>query len=161
MSMIEVKTAELIGPALRYAVAVACGWKMQRIEDGDWTEGEPHWWQAINEKAVIPGRRNGLVGYIVPGAKGITSSYAYCPDVDWSQGGPLIEKYAVKIEHFPSETIASKANARIAMHSTAYWQSGPTPLVALCRAIVAAKLGDVVSVPAELVQQPTEGSGNE
>lgn len=30
---------------------------------------------------------------------------------------------------------------------------GDTYLVALCRAIVAAKLGDVVSVPAELVSQ--------
>lgn len=36
---IEVKTAELIGSALRYAVAVACGWKLQRIEDGNWGGG--------------------------------------------------------------------------------------------------------------------------
>ena len=155
--MIEVKTAELIGPALRYAVAVACGWRMQRIEDGDWKEGEPHWWQAINEKAAVPGKSNGLVGYIKPGAKVATSGYDYCPDVKWSQGGPLIEKYGVRVENFPSETIASKAIARVAMNRTAYWQSGPTPLVALCRAIVAANLGDVVSVPEELVQRQGEG----
>lgn len=130
MSMIEVKTAELIGPALDWAT-----WLADRGEPGAHNPKTGYIWTALNEH--------------------------WSPHSDWSQGGPLIEKYAVKIEHFPGETIASKANARVAMNRTAYWQSGPTPLVALCRAIVAAKLGDAVSVPAELVQQPTEGSGHE
>ena len=142
MSMIEVKTAELIGPALDWAVAMAEGAKPERPQDGQVSFGGVHMLCGV--------RKHRLRG-----------EYDYSPSTDWSQGGELIEKYAVKIEHFPSETIASKANARIAMHSTAYWQSGPTPLVALCRAIVAAKLGDAVSVPEELVQQPTEGRGDE
>ena len=131
MSMIEVKTSELIGPALDWAVAMAEGAKPERPQDGQVSFCGVHMLCGV--------RKHRLRG-----------EYDYSPSTDWSQGGELIEKYAVKVEHFPGETIASKANARIAMHSTAYWQSGPTPLVALCRAIV-------VSVPEELVQQQGEG----
>ena len=38
---------------------------------------------------------------------------------------------------------------------------GETMLIAACRAIVAAKLGEVVGVPEELVQQPTEDTCEE
>jgi len=147
VSMIEVKTAELIGPALDWAVAVALGWQMRRVpKDIDGNHGgEVLAPQDLSRDFQYPPRGAIPVGYFLRRWS-----------ADWSQGGPLIEKYAVKIEHFPGETIASKANARVAMNSTAYWQSGPTPLVALCRAIVSANLGDVVSVPAELVQQQEE-----
>lgn len=152
MSMIEVKTAELIGPALDWAVAEAEG--IQRFDMGnDWPGNSVVADAADRDRVVICN----MIGQLVVSRGGWSNGWN--PSTDWAQGGPLIEKYAVKIEHFPSETIASKANARIAMHSTAYWQSGPTPLVALCRAIVAAKLGDAVSVPAELVQQQGEGGG--
>lgn len=134
MSMIEVKAAELIGPALDWAVDWVVSGKPLDVLQKKNGSGE---WAYFHEG-----------NWFAPGPRKYST--------DWAAGGPLIEKYAVKIEHFPSETIASKANARIAMHSTAYWQSGPTPLVALCRAIVAAKLGDAVSVPAELVQQQGE-----
>ena len=147
MSMIEVKTAELSGPALDWAVARANGFAVQVRPYAEFCNA------STGHKVKVRYHR---VWYEFDG-----DLEEYSPSADWSQGGPLIEKYAVKIEHFPGETIASKANARIAMHSTAYWQSGPTPLVALCRAIVAANLGDAVSVPEELVQQPTEGSGDE
>lgn len=145
--MVEVKTAELIGPALDWAVAKANGFAVQVRPYAEFCNA------STGHKVKARYHR---VWYEFDG-----DLEEYSPSADWSQGGPLIEKYAVKIEHFPSETIASKANARIAMHSTAYWQSGPAPLVALCRAIVAAKLGDAVSVPEELVQQQGEGVGND
>ena len=150
MSMIEVKTAELIGPALDWALLVAEGWEGDRPKDGQ-----------LRRKVANGHYEVCLVGPDLMAYDLHLGKYWRSPSRDWRYGGPLIDKYAVKIEHFPSETIASKANARIAMNRTAYWQSGPTPLVALCRAIVAAKLGDAVSVPEELVQQPTEGSGDE
>lgn len=135
--MIEVKTADLIGPALDWAVDwVVSGKPLDVLQKKD---GSGEWAYFHEGNWFAPGPRK----------------YS----IDWSHGGPLIEKYAVKIEHFPGETIASKANARVAMNRTAYWQSGPTPLVALCRAIVAAKLGDAVSVPEELVQRQGEGGG--
>lgn len=148
--MIEVKTAELIGPALDWAVAETEG--IQRFVMGnDWPGNSVVADAADRDRVVICN----MIGQLVVSRGGWSNGWN--PSTDWAQGGPLIEKYAVKIEHFPGETIASKANARIAMHSTAYWQSGPTPLVALCRAIVAANLGGAVSVPEELVQQQGEG----
>lgn len=151
-TMIEVKVAELSGAALRYAVAIACGFKVQRIEEGDYNPGEAHWWMAYDERRVTP-TRNGLVGYIKPGAKSATSGYDYCPDADWSQGGQLIDRYQVSfvgedLEHtvffanafFDGKSFDSCANAH-----------GPTRLIASMRAIVRLLLGDTVSVPAELV----------
>jgi len=152
MSMIEVKTAELIGPALDWAVAEAEG--IRRLVMGnDWPGNSVVADAADRDRVVICN----MIGQLVVSRGGWSNGWN--PSTDWAQGGPLIEKYAVKVEHFPGETIASKANARVAMNRTAYWQSGPAPLVALCRAIVAANLGELVSVPEELVQQQGEGGG--
>ena len=152
MSMIEVKTAELIGPALDWAVAEAEG--IRRLVMGnDWPGNSVVADAADRDRVVICN----MIGQLVVSRGGWSNGWN--PSTDWAQGGPLIEKYAVKVEHFPGETIASKANARVAMNRTAYWKSGPAPLVALCRAIVAANLGELVSVPEELVQQQGEGGG--
>ena len=146
MILQKVKVSELSGPALDWAVLVAEGWESDRPQDGQLRRKI----SKVKYDVCIVGPR--LMRYDQHLGRHWRS-----PSTDWSQGGPLIDKYAVKVEHFPGETIASKANARVAMNRTAYWQSGPTPLVALCRAIVAANLGDVVSVPEELVQQQGEG----
>jgi hypothetical protein len=72
----------------------------------------------------------------------------FAPSIYWDQGGPMT-KYAVEISNtaeglwmavVPSETGGELA---IQYHNDL--------LVALCRAVVAAKLGDVVQVPKELV----------
>jgi len=71
----------------------------------------------------------------------------YSPSSDWSQGGPLIEQGEVKIKPAWREWYASARNGILHYAET----SGPTPLIAACRAIVAANLGDEVEVPEELV----------
>lgn len=84
------------------------------------------------------------------GAYGVEIHWA--PSADWSQGGPLIEKYAVTLTPFAISFGGSPS----------YWLvqpwdqhclpvDGPTPLIAACRAIVASLLGDTVSVPKELL----------
>lgn len=67
---------------------------------------------------------------------------------DWAKGGPLIAKYGNSIG----------MELRISENSASFLQSGmrvgytaSTVLIAACRAIVAAKLGDTVAVPAELL----------
>ncbi len=76
----------------------------------------------------------------------------YSPSTDWSQGGPLIEKYAVTLTPFAISFGGSPS----------YWLvqpwdqhclpvDGPTPLIAACRAIAASVLGETVSVPRELL----------
>lgn len=160
------KTYDLIGAPLRYAVAKAVGWKLERIENGDWKDGEPHWWMAINE-ARVTSRRNGLVGYIKPGESGITSGYDYCPDVDWRITGPLIEKYQLSVTS-PKSSVHRYGGPKAGWGESGCWGACTwTPghdgrrdsqhhetslLVAVCRTIVASVLGDVVKVPAELVE---------
>lgn len=72
----------------------------------------------------------------------------YTPSTDWAQGGPLIEKHQIELEW---DGVDGKAMWRKAAHQDiVQFQMGETPLIAACRAIVAAHLGEVVSVPAEL-----------
>lgn len=123
-AMTEVNTADLIGPALDWAVAEVCGLK-----------------PFIDPKAV-----RGQKFHTRKEAEGCWNDEPWNPSTDWSQGGPLIEKYRVEI------VTRWASSWRSMVSDFGYWLIGETPLIAACRAIVAAKLGVVVSVPAELVQ---------
>lgn len=116
-TMIEVKTADLIGPALDWVVAKVEGEQYARIcnFDGD-----------------------------------INAIYTETTDysTDWAHGGPLIENLQVMLCYPTSDGDPWEAS----LLGDPDWHYGDRPLIAACRAIVAAKLGDVVSVPAELVQ---------
>lgn len=130
--MVEVKTTELSGTALRWAVAQAEGLEV-----------------TIHPPAYGNGHRLAVNG----------RTEAYRPDMDWSQGGPLIDKYHVQTNY----------NGRgFRTASGEYWCAyvcadsgqeiypsggGGTPLIAACRAIVSAKLGDSVSVPSVLLEK--------
>ncbi|PUA41456.1 DUF2591 domain-containing protein [Pseudomonas protegens] len=128
--MIEVKTADLVGPALDWAVAKSIG--AYRGEYAVCEGGEP--WPA----------------WIFPGAipcKATTGKFK--PSTDWAHGGPLIAKHQVNL-HAPQASDDCWA-AWVTIRGKDFCHGGWQPLVAACRAIVAAKLGEVVSVPAELI----------
>lgn len=114
-SMIEVKTADLIGPALDWVVA--------KVEGHD----------AHHSGGVVRTTMHGVFG---PELRYST---------DWSQGGPLIEKYRTSIIY--SDEVC---NPCAWTDDTAAWHA-TTPLIAACRAIVAAKLGETVRCPKELM----------
>lgn len=117
---IEVKTAELFGAALDWAVAVADDEEHPQVYDG--------------------------VVY-VNGPKCNALAMKYCPSTDWAQGGPLVDRYCEDIRKVFGWWYATSTQndaGRTVM------QVGKTPLMDACRAIVAAELGDVVQVPAEL-----------
>lgn len=120
MKMVEVKVSELQGAALDLAVASIEGYDLMK---------HPF------RRAFIPG-----VGHV-----------DYSPSTDWSQGGLLIERYSVSI----AAHVAGKVKACVGIDVIPYaravsTQGGPTHLIAACRAIVSAKLGDTVQIPAEL-----------
>lgn len=76
----------------------------------------------------------------------------YSPSTDWSQGGPLIEKYCmmVDVEVAPDNETEAKAHLPDGSHWTCF---GPTPLIAVCRAIVGVHAkSNTVEVPEELLQ---------
>ena len=147
MSMIEVKTAELIGPALDWAVFCAVFNGMQ---------------PTIHKVESVTIERKPFIKPITfPRAVYLTYSGAYGAELDWSpsssweQGGPLIEKHQIDLFWDGLEGKAMWWNAQ--HQDIAEQQTHQSPLIAACRAIVAAKLGAAVSVPAELVQQQGEG----
>ncbi len=121
--MIEVKTAELSGAALRWAVAQAEGLEVT-IYPPEYGNGH---------RIAVKGR-----------------SETYRPDTNWSQGGPLFSKHLIEfvVEH--EDVICAVLCDDYGMQVSEF-RCGETHLIAACRAIVAAKLGDTVAVPAELL----------
>lgn len=75
-----------------------------------------------------------------------TDGPSYRPSTDWAQIGPLIEQYRIFLN-------LSKGVRCDAYVPGGILQSGSTVLMAACRAIVAAKLGDTVDIPDELVKE--------
>lgn len=71
---------------------------------------------------------------------------------DWSQGGPLLEREKLELRCTDYEWQAFCFGFPVAKaHSgRRVWASGPTPLIAAMRCLVASHLGDEVDVPDEL-----------
>lgn len=117
----KIKTSELTGAALDWAVAKCEGKGYELIgirDDDDPKQFWPH------------GRR---------------------PSTDWSQGGPIIDAM-MKEGLTLSQGGPDSGNARCWAKSEGRpgLYSGPTPLIAAMRCLVASKLGDEVDVPDEL-----------
>lgn len=116
MKMVEVKTAELIGYALDWAVS-----------------------SVVHKQGICCAEFEEIKSIETLKCAGLVRKYS----TDWGQIGPLIEKYKVSLEVRPSGQWDAYCDRWVLFCES--------PLTAVCRAIVAAKLGDVVSVPAELV----------
>lgn len=126
MEMIEVKTSELIGPALDWATAKA------------------------SETKIDDSRGKELRIDIAPGLQS-----PWAPSVNWYQGGPLIDKYRVSFVTSGTGPEDDSGNEPIvALTSGLNYKAanGKTHLLAACRAIVAENLGPTISVPKELMQ---------
>lgn len=67
-------------------------------------------------------------------------SGTWSPSTDWSQGGPLCEKYVTHLQLWANGTWI----AHYASGDCGDEQPGPTPLIAICRALVASVYGDTV-----------------
>lgn len=122
------KTSELIGPALDWAVAKCEGRGLVCLKD------DPHPLSALNSMSVYDPLCEEYLDY----------------STDWAQGGPIIEWERVSISydsnHHPHLWWATKYNENeepIDAH-------GPTPLIAAMRCYCASKLGDEVKIPEEL-----------
>lgn len=147
MKMVEVKTAELIGSALDWAVAKAV--HGVDLEPFDTCCGSGNWNGNPNEPPECCGQPEKQM-YILPGQ-------VWSPSTDWNQGGPILDRHCKSFGCVQDGTDGNwrafgYGNGRPFDHVRQMrLASGTSILIAACRAIVAAKLGDVVSVPAELV----------
>ncbi|WP_439885627.1 DUF2591 domain-containing protein [Pseudomonas syringae] len=122
----EVKTKELSGEALNWAVAIA---ENLTAFVSPPQYGNPHLVCVMPEHV----HRGG---------------YRYSPSTEWAQGGQLIEKHAITLAPWSPKPQLWIAEPSPDLEGS---ESGPTPLIAACRAIVASVLGETVSVPKELL----------
>lgn len=134
--MPKIKTSELTGVALAWAVAKAESLTEKRIKMFSGNECPPFIYvRRPHGKSVTLAKADALFDN---GASGY-----YHPHTSWGLGGPLIEREGISLTP-PG--------------GTAFWMAqknghllhGSTPLIAACRCLVASKLGDKVDVPEEL-----------
>jgi len=120
----KIKTTELTGPALDWAVAKCEGIEVYvpAFAEKPWLQyrdchGQPH----------------------------------MCPkySTDWAQGGLIIECECMDILCLAGGDDGWQADRYL--HSEKVEGFGPTALIAICRCYVASKLGDEVDVPEELL----------
>jgi hypothetical protein len=130
MTLIEVKTADLTGAALDWAVAECLKPSIKHPERF-----------SIGTFGPLFSR-----GYKYP----CWAGRKYAPSADWKEGGPIIEREFLDVWRNGFEWVS-----RLGRQSEALFR-GPTPLIAAMRCYVASKKGDVVMVPAELTNQPKE-----
>ena len=134
--MIEVKTAELIGPALDWAVAKAAEWPVEIKAIGTVSSA------STGHKARATGYRLWMVSDTEP--------KECMPTEDWSQGGPLIHKFQVGLLS-PKQSPCGEWHASTLHPDFTDFTHKDNPLIAAMRAIVALRLGDAVAVPSGLV----------
>ncbi|CAN7661375.1 DUF2591 family protein [Aquipseudomonas alcaligenes] len=133
--MKTVRTAELIGEVLDLMVAISVG-----------GERKPYRF-ASNEDAPMD------MAWVFPDGYAATS---WRPSTEWSQGGRLLDQHCKGfglIQDGKATTWRAFGYSRHVFDSERLQRmaSGPSILVAACRAIVAANLGDEVQIPAELL----------
>lgn len=126
----KVKTSELTGQALCYAV---CMIEMPHLVWGK-TSGIHH----ASNQIVVPE---------LPEPK------CYSPFTGWDMCGPIIERERITLTTDAGEWLAcfSKrldTGGDLVMQTE--WVSGDTPLIAAMRCYVASKLGEEVDIPEEL-----------
>lgn len=119
------KTSELTGTALDYAVAIAEG-------------GTDFGFDGITHGFKLNGRMKVL-------ATGWALTMSYHPSTNWAQGGPIIERE--KLDVFCSGNVWDASTGD--RHPNVI-KTGTTPLIAAMRCYVASKLGDEVEIPEEL-----------
>ena len=121
------KTNELIGPALDWAVAKCEGYTGLHKIAGRMPH-EP-------QLGIWPPRKE----------YGVMDLWELSYSTDWSQGGPIIERERIGVNPASLPCSDWVADTQIVRERT--HQHGPTPLIAAMRCYVASKLGAEVDVP--------------
>ena len=131
------KTSELTGAALDWAVAKCM------------TGGELFQSGRIARAVVLHSVGRTVAPYFV---KDSGMMCAFEPSTDWAQGGPIIERIkGFQFKHWLESNRESQCQAEIHNYDGDWIAFGPTPLIAAMRCYVASRLGDNVSIPADLL----------
>lgn len=142
------KTNELTGAALDWAVSVAEGDKVFRPRLGrpnDWDK-EAYLKDGSDDRWCVR-VQNPTLAYFV--------DWQYRPSSSWMEGGPIIEREEIGIKRNAPCSAGREWEASpsiTAKGAGGKYGYGPTPLIAAMRCFVASKLGDEVEVPKELIK---------
>ena len=133
----KIRTQDLIGPALDWAVA-----KCQNIKVSVRfckKENEPYKYVWFQTQEYSP-FTDDLVWVI------------YSPSKTWSQAGPIIDREKITLDYdFDGQGLSLWTARKYAFDGTLLWaESGDSPLIAAMRCFVACRLGDEVDIPEEL-----------
>jgi hypothetical protein len=118
----KVKTSELTGAALDWAVAKALGVYTPSV-DTDTFDGV----KRINYGGMYPEW-----------------------STDWAGGGPVIEREKISLIEEADRTWQGSVGGATDLEAPFWFENGPTPLIAAMRCYVASELGDEVEIPEEL-----------
>ena len=127
----KVKTSELTGPVLDWAVA-KCEGKNGVLHD------------------------DGITRCIVVAAPSGVYKGTWRPSINWAQSGPIVEREIGnlwknnKLDPNEPDVWTAAAYHKAPDGTMLYYEDGPTPLIAAMRCFVSSKLGDEVDVPEEL-----------
>ena len=122
----KIKTSELVGKPLNWAVATCFGYSDLRRDSHQFAG------------ALVMSDKDGKTFQLND----------FSPSTGWSQGGPIIEQETISVVPCESmEEWAADAQFRQGVET----QYGPTPLIAAMRCFVFSRLGDEVDVPDELL----------
>lgn len=139
----KIKTSELSGAALDWAVAVCEGEPIRLDPMGQLGPRSPRYWIWDEEEPI--GRRRYL---------GIGGQYS--PSANWALGGPIIEREGIEVLCNVTSVEARRFKdahpdwfACLKSKRHMHWH-GPTPLIAAMRCYVGSKLGDEVEIPEAL-----------
>lgn len=140
----KIKTSELSGRALDWAVAKSMGWRMIDVppdidgKNGGQVLAPP----TVGKDWKFPNR--GKVGQCY---------FVRRWSTDWSHGGPLIDSFKLSV-YASKEPETGKTHHWVSVDELANERRGvvgPTPLVAVCRALVFKRHGEYVDIPDDLV----------
>ena len=136
------KTSELTGHALNWAVAMAEGDKVYRPRLGrpsDWDK-EAYLKDGSDDRWVVR-VQNPRVAHFV--------DWTYNPSGDWSQGGPIIEREGISVMYRTGVRMIANINGQYEQ-TIGHLHKGNIGLLVAMRCYVASKLGDEVEIPKEL-----------
>lgn len=133
--LIEVKTADLVGEQLAWAVGKAEG---------------------LDAFLAPPEYGNPWRVFVRHQADATEHFRRYNPHEDWELGGPLIEVHRIELREDETGWAADRSTLPNGLPCNYDWCGyGTTPLIAVCRARSSGALGDTVQVPKELMPCPT------
>lgn len=145
MKMVKVKTADLIGAQLDWAVAKVLG-LLGNDDDEEAEPGKLYWCGTACESSGRKPRH-----YVGPSQINPETGYHFGwfrPSTSWCDGGPLWQKHVCSLEHDGDNwVVVALFYSEHGDPETAEGKHPDSHLIAFCRAFIASKLGDEVEVP--------------